>query len=662
MGGEYPLVRYESGGQASVINYDLPEPTSFGCRSLVELDIPADEFRSSAHSPPRSTLEEEFGDRSFDEIRSRVAEAMELGFQDPVIFDHLDLDQTFPLGSLSMGRQSERYGNRFEAQTRGRRERTARRRADRFGSGLSKEELDRIAADLAEREDIDETVQRLVSSPAALETIAEHLASYESMRSDGGVQAYDTSTRSPGMDRGPEIERAFDRVGKRTEFGVGDYESVRSYFKPLGDLDPDVIARRIQHGEFLDLRPTLHGDYRPVFTPEPAKPRPQLGIVQRFKISNVLGPYGAGRTLKTVSLFPGEETSIRIEPFTNNRRAEQEAATILESSSREAAFEFERELREELTTSSTRDQRSFWKAGGMSELDLGVFKLREEDDASGLSDAIRERTARGVTSAISSHAQRASARRDIEINTESLGTVEPGSETAIERRVENINRSATLNLIFRQLNQQYISLFHLVDLRIAFTNGYPGSYREAPLHELDQLVDDVVTGSNQAAVKERIRDELDAIFDYTGEKHDDFVTEMSRNGRSFLSVADTTSSFELPDSGVTREFPGIILGSTTNTIRTDGVLVDTLLGQGDALDEYSKGLQEEAVRSQRLDNQLLDAEQRKRSLGLSLVEDGSEEDAKLFRTVFGEQEGIDVERGPRPDPRRRPAEEPQQDD
>ena len=53
-------------------------------------------------------------------------------------------------------------------------------------------------------------------------------------------------------------------------------------------------------------------------------------------------------------------------------------------------------------------------------------------------------------------------------------------------------------------------------------------------------------------------------------------------------------------SGATFTVPGIVLGVDVITMRTEGVLVDAVLGPGDGLDAYSKALQEVALAERRV--------------------------------------------------------------
>ncbi len=80
--------------------------------------------------------------------------------------------------------------------------------------------------------------------------------------------------------------------------------------------------------------------------------------------------------------------------------------------------------------------------------------------------------------------------------------------------------------------------------------------------------------------------------------------------------------------------PGVILAVMKNVMRTDGVTCDALLGAGEALDDYSKGLQQEALDARRLENSRDQAELDKAKLALELVKSGNAEAAKIFHDVF----------------------------
>jgi hypothetical protein len=605
---EQPLVQFESGGSAAVVNYNIPLPTSYGCRRVFEFDFPAETFREPTRVKPSTTIRDNLATLPLDELSSRIRQKIRVGFQDPAMFEAAFVE-TSPIGpSPGDGPAVSGIGTSpsVTAPAGG-------------GTGTVAEPTPELS----------ETVRDIVTSPEALDAIRERLGEGGGdVRPDGGAMM--TAGSAAPMPRSD------------------DYLSVREYYKPVLELDPSTIAAQVQDGKFMYFEPTFHGDFVPGFHPEPPEPRPQLALVERYRISNFLGNYGAGKTLKTFSLFPGEQTTISVKTFRNDTRTRKEAANLFEASSREAAYEFERELETELETSSKVTDKNSWKGGGSAEVNLGIVKFGGGGGARGETTAVREHTARAVASASQKHAAKSSAKREIDINTETETTVETGEEQAVERIIENINVSRTLNFVFRQMNQQYLTLFHLVDVRVAFSNGYPGSYREAPLYELDVLLNDVVPEANRDGVRERILGELELIFDHEGTLHDDFVEEVTRGDFTYRTVdGEKTTTYEDEATGLSRTVPGVILSATTNTIRTDGVLVESLLGRGEGLDDYSRDLQSEAIRNRDLTNDLVESAVRRNDLGHQIAQSGNAENAEVFRTVFGdlEEEEAEMEEG-----------------
>ncbi len=69
-------------------------------------------------------------------------------------------------------------------------------------------------------------------------------------------------------------------------------------------------------------------------------------------------------------------------------------------------------------------------------------------------------------------------------------------------------------------------------------------------------------------------------------------------------------------------------------MRTEGVIVESLLGQATALDAYSQELQEQAVRERKLNNDLRMIDIEKNKLGIRLINDKDGEAAKIFEKVF----------------------------
>src|SRR5205823_1029015 len=75
--------------------------------------------------------------------------------------------------------------------------------------------------------------------------------------------------------------------------------------------------------------------------------RPRLFIIESYLLSSYLGNYGAGRTIKTLTLLPGEKTKLTFKTFHSEETQSKQASTILDSFTEESAADFESTLNHE---------------------------------------------------------------------------------------------------------------------------------------------------------------------------------------------------------------------------------------------------------------------------------------------------------------------------
>ena len=411
----------------------------------------------------------------------------------------------------------------------------------------------------------------------------------------------------------------------------------------------------------------MGGRLRLRFTRIPEEPRPRLFFIETCKLTTYTGDYGAGTTVKTFSLLPGEETEISIKTWKKSTESIKQASSILDSYSTEKADEFENGVQSE-TTQTTKAEESFsYHAEAEAEAHWGWGSAKVSGGVAGSSNSAREESAKNIMNATEKHAQSASAKRDVNIETSYERTVDQGEETTITRRIKNINLSRTLNFVFRQMNQEFHSILHLVDVRMAFFNGYPGSMREYALYDIDSLISSFMKPSIK--VKREIvktKDQLNAIvlleygedrvFDYQGNLQELVEENMipdgtRRSGYKYLRVIPPQESGGTNPRGrqkyVTREekkdsngnviqredaryVDGVITAVKRLTMRTDGVIVEALLGQGDALDGYAKRLQEIEVARRQAEVDKACAEAERANLINQLVKDNDAEKAKIL--------------------------------
>src|SRR5205823_11581697 len=82
-------------------------------------------------------------------------------------------------------------------------------------------------------------------------------------------------------------------------------------------LDVDLVVDSVNGGLMPSVYRSFGGASRMILIKQPEKPVPRLFAVEEYKVCSYLGNYGAGKTVKTFTLLPGERTTITINSYTD---------------------------------------------------------------------------------------------------------------------------------------------------------------------------------------------------------------------------------------------------------------------------------------------------------------------------------------------------------
>jgi len=402
--------------------------------------------------------------------------------------------------------------------------------------------------------------------------------------------------------------------------------------------------------------------------------KPQLLSIETFKLTNFPGDYGAGTTIKTFSLLPREITEISIKSWKRTETTTKESSSILDSYTEEKADEFERGVQSENSRFSKMDKSSSYNVKASASARWGWGSASVSGGKEGSTKSSREESVKNVMNATAKHAQTASAKREVNINTEYEKKEEAEVETAIMRTIRNLNVTRTLNFTFRQMNQEFHSILHLTDLKLGFYNGFPGSLREYPLGDIGHFVDKYMSNPTDfievlkkmimyeyGIIKDDQGNEIGGIFDHYG-NNEALVEEFTPSGEEtpYLRVKPPYDKEGNPygqqkyimrpeirdenDKIIQQEdaryVNGVILGSNKITMKTDGVIVEALMGKVNALDDYSYLYRIEKIRKKRAENERI-------FQGLNLVngllkEKKYDEAVLAYKETFGVEPGIEV--------------------
>jgi hypothetical protein len=285
-----------------------------------------------------------------------------------------------------------------------------------------------------------------------------------------------------------------------------------------------------------------------------------FSIVEYYNLSLFHGDYGAGRTLNALSLLPGETTTITMQTYKDTSSTTTNTATVFDEITEESAQELEDEIEREQSNESQIENsmsahveaNASWSGWGAS---VGISAGFETSNSSA-----RQSMSRSLMRSLNRHATKASSKRTVEVKTTETIESEEGTSTSVSRTLRNINNSKTLTFIFRQMNQEYISALHLIDIKVAYIGGGEGTYAEESISRLDEFVAKYIRAEEESSIASDNSSLSDtAASELPG---DDEVEMNTGTATSIDKSSEHESRSDLPD------------GDTKNRSRTKESLVE----------------------------------------------------------------------------------------
>ncbi len=392
------------------------------------------------------------------------------------------------------------------------------------------------------------------------------------------------------------------------------------------------------------------------FRPKPATVNPQITIVEHYRVNTYLGRYGAGETVKTFSLLTGEKTTISIKTYKQTVTNKKDVQNVLDSFSDESASDLET-IAEQESNTHTKDTTNIDKkvSGGLS-LPLPKISVSASASYSKTTNSEREESIKTLNRALSKQTQKSVSNRKVEVNTETSSTSTESEESTVTRVLENLNKSRTLNFVFRQLNQELITVTYLDDVTFVFSNGYEEKKIVTKIDGLLQMLETVMTNTTDAmATFQEIINQLGNIYDHEDatnpksflEKYTEKIWDFFNHtpGSPWPPTAPATpikttprfrkdpnlSSSYTPFSGANPiTVKGIIKNVTHRVLPSDSVIVDSILGQGEALDCFNLKLQDNTVLESKISNDI-----KQQSIDIINAITDPAEKAAMYKKVFG---------------------------
>lgn len=390
---------------------------------------------------------------------------------------------------------------------------------------------------------------------------------------------------------------------------------------------------------------------------EPKEPVPYFAIVEEYTTCSFLGDYGAGRAIKTHSLLPGETTTITVRTYKEKSATKSFSENVLDSFSESSTNEIEKLIENEngyssnTTTGSSSESSNTHKSNVSGNLKVSLFNILDfgveggtesgsSTSTTNSSSATRASNVRSLSKALDKHVSTSNANRSIDVNTSTTESYKEGEEETIVRNVSNINKSRVLNIVFRQLLQQYITITYLSNIKVAFCNGYEESLRVVDIEQLDILLEDTVESAHIDDVRIAILKHYCTIFNYKDDPIE-FIEKFTHNVGACLGLQEQETywrikkniedSWQASEGGLVIKVKGPILNVSTHTLKTSSLVADSVLGQGEALDCFNTKAQNAVA----LLEQLKVIEKIQQLEMLNDISDPAQR-AELYKKVFGE--------------------------
>lgn len=382
---------------------------------------------------------------------------------------------------------------------------------------------------------------------------------------------------------------------------------------PNQTISVEYIANAIKEGFMPVMYNSLAGKPRLTFVPKPLTPKPQIYFIEEYKTCAYLGQYGAGKVLNALSLLPGERTTLYVRTFNESESSRTYSQNILESMSDQVADSMEQAF-SSLTQEATSATSAFSNSSSSdTSFDFSLLIVSYGEDTSNNSQqtgsTARDTFARNIENTIEQHVTQSNRYRSIDVSTSGTDRTYSSTEASQERYIFNPNLSRVLNIVYRQMVQEYKVVTYLKNVKIVFSNGYSEStiITDFPnlLAMLEQVIDtDVITVADAYA---EIINRYCKIINYQGDCLP-FLEEVSCELGGCIGPITPTSYWRISSSdtftlnGAPVTVPGPILSLTNHILSTNSQVADALLGQGEALDCFNAQMQQKAVDEQQLQN------------------------------------------------------------
>jgi hypothetical protein len=327
---------------------------------------------------------------------------------------------------------------------------------------------------------------------------------------------------------------------------------------------------------------------------------PKIIIVEEIKKVNFLVKFSKSKPLPGgQTLLPGESLEITQSSSDSRTTVREASRSQLDSQSdtirQEVASSVEKETDSSWSTSKDTDE--FKDSAFGASIDLtgipmvsGGVSYDSSNGTSSSANDTRGGAENVLESATKSNISDKASKRDVTISESTKEQVEITTKNGIQRKIYNANLARSLQFIFQQMNEHYISVTYSVGYKIVITNQMEGEIFTLP--QLEQMIQKYIRdGSEEIAILKRELDKIVTVNDWQEREVKMFPQGYTNKIPRYLAILKR-QGIELNDLDYTLpvevfEQSGVILEVTPYGIPTNVMVLTTILGE-EALDDYKR--------------------------------------------------------------------------
>ncbi|QQF06260.1 hypothetical protein [Sinorhizobium meliloti] len=373
----------------------------------------------------------------------------------------------------------------------------------------------------------------------------------------------------------------------------------------------------------------------------------EIWVESLFSVTSHTGDPLPGRIIKTHSLFPGERATVTVETFRKETSSYSITSSVFDETSRQAEERLSSEANHENSYNQQDTVESSYSFGVQAKASWGWGDAGASFNASQSAKSVSARAVKNVANSLRAQATTVSNNRTVKIDTSSVNTTEFSEKQSIVRTIENINNSAPLNFFFRQLVQNVYSMTTVLDTRIIIKSSLLDKPRVASIQQAPDTIQEVLFGTptKDAKVIAAVAALYTKIVNATKEMAEDTI---EKGNPQYVELDQTISDLQIPRwriasreeqkvdnlniEGLPAELPfrGILMAIDTNTIKTEGIIVEcSIASDKQGLDEYAERLQEASVIQKEISNREARLHAKALKLALDLIAAEVDSDKRL---------------------------------